>query len=100
VTAGLSVEQGTNKSSSLLSVKTSIPQEDPLYIKMTVRSGIEIRHNGIVIILGDVNAGGEVIADFIARVDSPTTNFSPEIAHVIRKGTPNICITPTASFPA
>jgi septum site-determining protein MinC len=143
VTAGLSVEQG-NKSLTLLNSKlkseeNAIPQDDPLYVKMTVRSGIEIRHNGTVIIFGDVNAGGEVIAtgdiliwgklkgvahagakgnssaivmalhleatqvriaDFVARVDSPTTNFSPEIAHVSRKGTPNICITPAASFPS
>lgn len=147
VTAGLCVEQG-NKSLTLLnsqlnsqlnSKANSIPQDDPLYVKMTVRSGIEIRHNGSIIIFGDVNAGGEIIAtgdilvwgklkgvahagvkgnssaivmalhleatqvriaDFVARVDSPTTNFSPEIAHVSRKGTPSICITPAASFSA
>jgi septum site-determining protein MinC len=143
VTAGLCVEQG-NKSLSLLnsqlkSEKNSIPQDDPLYVKMTVRSGIEIRHNGSIIVFGDVNAGGEIIAtgdilvwgklkgvahagakgnssaivmalhleatqvriaDFVARVDSPSTSFSPEIAHVSRKGTPSICITPAASFSA
>jgi len=139
VTAGLSVDQGNKSLTLLKSEGNAIPQDDPLYVKMTVRSGIEIRHNGTVIIFGDVNAGGEVIAtgdiliwgklkgvahagakgnssaivmalhleatqvriaDFVARVDSPTTNFSPEIAHVSRKGTPNICITPAASFPA
>jgi septum site-determining protein MinC len=159
VTAGLSVEQ-ENKSltllnsqlnsrinsqlnsqlnSELITEENAIPQDDPLYVKMTVRSGVEIRHNGSIVIFGDVNAGGEVIAtgdiliwgklkgvahagvkgnsqaivmalhleatqvriaDFVARVDSPTTNFSPEIAHVSRKGTPNICITPAASFSA
>jgi septum site-determining protein MinC len=143
VTAGLSVEQG-NKSLTLLNSKLkseedAIPQDDPLYVKMTVRSGIEIRHNGSIIIFGDVNAGGEVIAtgdiliwgklkgvahagvkgnskaivmalhleatqvriaDFVARVDSPSTNFSPEIAYVSCKGTPTICITPAASFSA
>jgi septum site-determining protein MinC len=143
VTAGLSVEQEhkslTLINSKLKSAENAIPQDDPLYVKMTVRSGIEIRHNGSIIILGDVNAGGEVIAtgdiliwgklkgvahagakgnsraivmalhleatqvriaDFVARVDSPSTSFSPEIAYVSCKGTPTICITPAASFSA
>jgi septum site-determining protein MinC len=139
VTVGLCVEQGNKSLSLLKSKKYSIPQDDPLYVKMTVRSGIEIRHNGSIIIFGDVNAGGEIIAtgdilvwgklkgvahagakgnssaivmalhleatqvriaDFVARVDSPSTNFSPEIAYVSRKGTPSICITPAASFSA
>lgn len=37
--------------------------EEPLYIQMTLRSGTEIRHNGSVIILGDLNPGGSVIAE-------------------------------------
>ncbi len=137
VTTGLSVEQVTKSSSLLNSQKSTDQQDDPLYVKMTVRSGVEIRHNGSIIIYGDVNAGGEIIAtgdilvwgklkgiahagakgnsqalimalhleatqiriaDFVARVDTPTTNFSPEIAHVSRKGMPSICITPAASF--
>ncbi len=137
VTAGLSVEQSTKSAILSNSEKSVTPQDDPLYVKMTVRSGVEIRHNGSIIIFGDVNAGGEIIAtgdilvwgklkgiahagakgnaqavimalhleatqiriaDFVARVDTPTTNFSPEIAHVSRKGMPSICITPAASF--
>jgi septum site-determining protein MinC len=35
---------------------------EPLYLQMTVRSGIEIRHPGTVMIVGDVNPGGEIIA--------------------------------------
>jgi septum site-determining protein MinC len=35
---------------------------EPLYLQMTVRSGIEIRHPGTVVIIGDVNPGGEIIA--------------------------------------
>jgi septum site-determining protein MinC len=35
---------------------------EPLYLQMTVRSGMEIRHPGTVVILGDVNPGGEIIA--------------------------------------
>lgn len=35
---------------------------DPLYLKNTVRSGVEMRHTGTVIVLGDVNPGGSIIA--------------------------------------
>lgn len=35
---------------------------NPLYIKNTIRSGVEIRHTGTVIVLGDVNPGGSIIA--------------------------------------
>ncbi len=35
---------------------------EPLYLKTTVRSGMEIRHDGTVIIVGDVNPGGAIIA--------------------------------------
>jgi septum site-determining protein MinC len=36
---------------------------DPLYVQTVVRSGVEIRHPGTIIVLGDVNPGGSVIAD-------------------------------------
>lgn len=38
------------------------PSAEPLYLQMTVRSGAEIRHPGTVVIVGDVNPGGAVIA--------------------------------------
>jgi septum site-determining protein MinC len=38
------------------------PLVEPLYLQMTVRSGIDIRHNGTVIVMGDVNPGGEIYA--------------------------------------
>lgn len=41
---------------------SSLEDRGPLYLHTTVRSGIEIHHKGTVIILGDVNPGGEVIA--------------------------------------
>jgi septum site-determining protein MinC len=63
VTAGFSVEQGTAKDTLVLTTGGGSPTEDPLYIKMTVRAGTEIRHGGSVIIFGDVNAGAEIIAD-------------------------------------
>ncbi|MGF2039772.1 MAG: septum site-determining protein MinC [Nostoc sp. CmiVER01] len=64
VTSGYSVEQ-LQPVTSLNSEQTAtaIPQEDALYLEITVRSGVEIRHPGTVIILGDVNPGGIVIAD-------------------------------------
>ncbi|BBD66781.1 septum formation inhibitor MinC [Nostoc commune NIES-4072] len=64
VTSGYSVEQLQPVTSLNSEPKaTAIPQEDALYLEITVRSGIEIRHPGTVIILGDVNPGGIVIAD-------------------------------------
>ncbi len=133
-TLGLSVEQGTVANS--LSQSLSAPAE-PLYVKMTVRSGTEIRHPGSVIVFGDVNPGGEVIADgdilvwgklkgmahagangntkaaivalhleatqlriaeYVARVDIPTTQYSPEVAHISTTGTPSICIMQAADY--
>ena len=66
-TAGYSVEQGTQ--TSLFSL--TMPEEaetdrellaEPLYIKNTIRSGVEIRHSGSIIICGDLNPGGSAIA--------------------------------------
>lgn len=34
----------------------------PLYLKNTVRSGVEIVHAGTVIVLGDINPGGTIVA--------------------------------------
>jgi septum site-determining protein MinC len=39
------------------------PLDDPLYLQSTIRSGVEIRHTGTVIVLGDVNPGGNVRAE-------------------------------------
>lgn len=63
-TAGYSVEQATL--TQPFPVNTSVanlPLVEPLYLKTTVRSGTDIRHPGTVVILGDVNPGGEIIAD-------------------------------------
>lgn len=35
---------------------------EPLYLQITVRSGVEIRHPGTIVILGDLNPGGAVVA--------------------------------------
>ena len=38
------------------------PLENPLYLQTTVRSGVEIRHRGTIIILGDTNPGSSLLA--------------------------------------
>ena len=35
---------------------------EPLYLQSTVRSGVEIRHPGTIVICGDLNPGGKAIA--------------------------------------
>ncbi len=63
-TAGYSVEQIQRENILASNSKVSNkPSKDALYLEMTVRSGVEIRHPGSVIILGDVNPGGIVVAD-------------------------------------
>ncbi len=39
-----------------------IKQGEPLYLKTTLRSGMEVRHDGTIILCGDVNPGGAIIA--------------------------------------
>ncbi|MBD2099658.1 septum site-determining protein MinC [Leptolyngbya sp. FACHB-261] len=64
INAGYSVEQlGPHDHLSGPKTEDSLAQAEPLYLQMTVRSGVEIRHPGTVVILGDVNPGGEVVAD-------------------------------------
>jgi len=64
-TAGYSVEQGSLAPPPLLQAELPLRDilADPLYLKTTVRSGVEIRHPGSIILVGDVNPGGEIIAD-------------------------------------
>ena len=63
-TLGYSVEQIPLQNPLTTNVQsTTTPLADALYLQMTVRSGVEIRHPGTVIILGDINPSGIVIAD-------------------------------------
>ena len=63
-TAGYSVEQQTPVTHLNQSAETpGRPLEDPLYMQGTIRSGVEIRHAGTVVILGDINPGGSVVAE-------------------------------------
>jgi len=61
--AGYSVEQEPPAYS--LNQSPQEPAEllaEPLYLQITVRSGVEIRHPGTIVILGDLNPGGAVVA--------------------------------------
>jgi len=62
-TAGYCVEQQPPVP-TLSKAPAAKPQSlaEPLYLQMTVRSGVEIRHPGTVVVFGDVNPGGSVIA--------------------------------------
>ncbi|MGK7899523.1 MAG: septum site-determining protein MinC [Xenococcus sp. (in: cyanobacteria)] len=63
-TAGYSVEQNKPESTDLNSEvnKTSQLLAEPLYLRSTIRSGVEVRHPGTIIICGDLNPGGSAIA--------------------------------------
>ncbi|WNC87341.1 septum site-determining protein MinC [Thermosynechococcus sp. QKsg1] len=62
-TLGYSVQQG--ELPPLIAKETegdSDPVANPLYLKTTLRSGMEIHHDATVVIVGDVNAGASIIA--------------------------------------
>ncbi len=59
--AGYAVEQ-ESPALPLQSAVNAAPLENPLYLETTIRSGTEIRHHGNVVIVGDINPGGSVIA--------------------------------------
>lgn len=62
-TAGYSVIQPPPVSSVVQPlISGEFKHREPLYLKTTVRSGMEIGHEGTIILLGDVNPGGAVIA--------------------------------------
>lgn len=64
VTAGYSVEQRTTVTPfNPNPIATGKALADPLYLETTLRSGVEIRHPGNVVLVGDVNPGGSIIAD-------------------------------------
>lgn len=61
-TAGYSVIQPSPNALVTPLEQNQIKNQAPLYLQTTVRSGMEIRHDGTLIIVGDVNPGGAVIA--------------------------------------
>lgn len=63
--AGYSVQQKYALITPENSLNTEITQElaEPLYLKNTIRSGMEIFHPSSVIIIGDVNPGAIIVAN-------------------------------------
>ncbi|MDB9508839.1 septum site-determining protein MinC [Microcystis aeruginosa CS-338/01] len=63
-TMGYNVEQ-MQSNATVFGDEQPLPSllAEPLYLKTTLRSGVEIRHPGTVIIMGDVNPGGSIVAD-------------------------------------
>ena len=62
-TAGYAVEQHTPVTPlNQASPQSGSSLDEPLYLQSTIRSGMEIRHNGTVVILGDINPGGSIVA--------------------------------------
>ncbi len=63
-TVGYSVDQETERNTlnPATSEKSSTLAE-PLYLQMTLRSGVDIRHPGTIVLLGDVNPGSSIIAE-------------------------------------
>ncbi|MEA5419033.1 septum site-determining protein MinC [Spirulina sp. CCNP1310] len=61
--AGYSVEQTLPQTTAAAPVEGSAETwAEPLYLKSTVRSGIEVSHPGTVVVFGDTNPGSEIIA--------------------------------------
>jgi septum site-determining protein MinC len=62
-TTGYSVEQQSSIAQLNPSgAESAQAMEEPLYLQTTLRSGGDVRHNGTVIILGDLNPGSSVVA--------------------------------------
>ncbi|EDX83687.1 Septum formation inhibitor MinC, C-terminal domain family [Synechococcus sp. PCC 7335] len=63
-TAGYSVEQQTTLNYLGQGQEASRQaMDEPLYMQSTFRSGVEVRHRGTVIVLGDVNPGSSIVAE-------------------------------------
>ncbi len=62
--AGYSIEQESPNDSlaDLSSKESDNSQQEPLYLRSTLRSGMEVRHPGTVVLLGDLNPGAIAIA--------------------------------------
>ncbi len=62
--AGYSVNQESSRILGYKTIESEIIQElaEPLYLKNTIRSGVEICHPSTIIIMGDVNPGASIIS--------------------------------------
>ncbi len=64
ITLGCSVDQLADMEHLNQSIPTpGQPLAAPLYLQTTVRSGVDIRHPGTIMILGDTNPGSALVAD-------------------------------------
>jgi len=64
ITLGYSVDQLADMEHLVqVAHPTGVMLEAPLYLQTTVRSGVDIRHPGTIIILGDTNPGSTLAAD-------------------------------------
>lgn len=66
----------------------STEKRNTLYIKQTLRSGQKVEHDGNIIIIGDCNAGSEIIASG----DIVVWGILSGIAHAGNKGDNKACI--------
>ena len=63
-TVGYSVDQESERNTlSTNAAEKVTSQADPLYLQTTLRSGMEVKHPGTVVIVGDVNPGSTVVAE-------------------------------------
>ncbi len=63
-TAGYSVEQHIAVSQlNPAPTEAGSAMAEPLVLKTTLRSGVEIRHNGPVVVIGDLNPGSAIVAE-------------------------------------
>lgn len=63
VTVGYSVDQLEAEDTLVQSPPPpGKPLAEPLYLQTTVRSGVEIRHPGTIVVLGDANPGSSLVA--------------------------------------
>ncbi len=63
VTLGYSVDQLEAEDTLMQSPPPpGRPLAEPLYLQTTVRSGVEIRHPGTIVVLGDANPGSSLVA--------------------------------------
>ncbi|MGB3200215.1 MAG: septum site-determining protein MinC [Nodosilinea sp.] len=64
VTVGYSVDQLETEDTLVQSPPVpGKPLAEPLYLRTTVRGGVEIRHPGTIVVVGDVNPGSSLVAD-------------------------------------
>jgi septum site-determining protein MinC len=64
ITAGYCVDQQTvpDQVSPTQAEAAATAMAEPLVLRTTLRSGVEIRHNGTVVVMGDLNPGSSIVA--------------------------------------